>query len=119
MKPDPYDSLQKGLTAVGLIGQRRGEDQLIVSSQEGPVWPNRGNSFWLSHKQGVWHLSTWFQVGYRIPTNQDVLALCSACMVVGTAAMYRVPADIIARFGLQEIDDGEYERLFSTEAADK
>jgi hypothetical protein len=32
--PDPYASLQKALEGVGLVGQRRGADQLIVSSQE-------------------------------------------------------------------------------------
>ncbi len=117
MKTDPYESLQNALAAAGLTGQRRSEDQLIVCSQAGPVWPNRGNSFWLSHKEGVWYLSTWLPAGYRIPATQDVLALCLACMAVGTEAMYSVPPDIIARFGLQRIDDGEYERLFPTEAA--
>ena len=29
--------------------------------------------------------------------------------------MYRVPAEIVARFQLQEIDDRQYERLFPTE----
>jgi len=114
MKQDPYESLEKALATSGLIGQRRSEDQLIVSSQEGPPWPDRGNSFWLSHKEGAWYLSTWFSVGYRIPASQDVLALCVACMAVGTAAMYRVPPDLMGRFELDQIDDGEYERLFPT-----
>ena len=29
-------------------------------------------------------------------------------------AMYRVPAEIVARFGLQELDEAEYERLFKS-----
>ncbi len=114
MKQDPYDSLAKALASSGLIGQRRSKDQLIVSNQEGPPWPNRGNSFFLSHKLGIWYLSTWMPACYRIPASQDVLALCVACMAVGTEAMFRIPPDIIVQFELQQIDDGEYERLFPT-----
>jgi hypothetical protein len=90
------------------------QDQLVVSSQEGPVWPNLGNSFWLSRKQGAWYLSTWAPVGYRVPASQDILALCSECMSLGKSAMWRVPPEIISRFELQELDDAEYERLLGT-----
>jgi hypothetical protein len=78
------------------------------------VWPNRGNSFWLSRKAGAWYLSTWLPVGYRVPPDQDLVALCSACMG-GRSAMYRVPPEVIERFGLQELEDNEYERLFSSD----
>jgi hypothetical protein len=115
MQNDPYISLTEALAAVGLTGQRSSPDQLTVSSQQGPVWPNRGNSFWLSHNQGIWYLSTWLPACYRVPANQDIVALCLAVMAVGTSAMYRVPADIVARFELQEIDDRQDERLFPTE----
>src|SRR5881628_1731158 len=115
MPVDPYTSLTEALEAVGLSAQRSRPDQLIVSTQEGPVWPNRGNSFWLSHHQGIWYLSTWAPTYYRVPANQDIAAVCSACMAAGTSAMFRVPPDIVARFGLQEIDDRQYERLFPTE----
>jgi hypothetical protein len=115
MEPDPYIALIKALAGVGLIGQRNLPDQLIVSTQQGPVWPNRGNSFWLSHREGIWYLSTWLPVAYRVPAHQDVVQLCSACMAVGTSAMYRVPPEIVTRFQLQEIDDRQYEELFPTE----
>ena len=115
MNSDPYTALIAALAAVGLTGQRSRPDQLIVSAQQGPVWPARGNSFWLSQTQGVWYLSTWLPVCYRVPTNQDIIQLCVACMAFGTSAMYRVPPDIVARFKLQEIDDRQYERLFPTE----
>ena len=62
---------------------------------------------------GEWYLSTWSPIGYRIPPDQDIVALCSACTSVGTSAMYRVPVDIAARFGLQELSAEEYERLYS------
>lgn len=111
MQPDSYDSMTKALVKVGLVCQMLNENQLIVSLQQGPVWPNRGNSFWVSRKQGDWYLSTWLPVGYRLPVDQDVVALCLACMG-GDSAMYRVPAEVIARFKLQELDEKEYECLF-------
>ncbi|MCX6927912.1 MAG: hypothetical protein NT154_32590 [Verrucomicrobia bacterium] len=114
MQPDSYHAVREALAKLGLVGQMKGEDQLIVSAQEGPVWPKRGNSFWLSHKQGTWYLSTWLPAGYRIPSDQDLGAVCSACMC-GSSAMYRVPTGVIERFGLQELEDNEYERLFPSD----
>jgi len=114
MQPDSYDAAREALAKLGLAGQMQGEDQLIVSAQQGPVWPNRGNSFWLSRKQGTWYLSTWLPAGYRVPPEQDLVALCSACMG-GPSAMYRVPPEVIERFGLQELDENEYERLFPSD----
>ncbi len=115
MQFDPYIALTEALASAGLTWQRNRPDQLIVSAQEGPVWPDRGNSFWLSHIQGTWYLSTWSPVCYRVPPNQDIVGLCSACMAAGTSAMYRVAPEIVARFELQEIDERQYERLFPTE----
>jgi hypothetical protein len=115
MQVDPYITLAKALERAGLTAQRTRPDQLIVSAQEGPVWPNRGNSFWLSQIEGTWYLSTWLPVCYRVPQNQDIVGICLACMAAGTSATYRVPPEISARFELQEIDERQYERLFPTE----
>ena len=115
MPADPYASLIASLARVGLRGLQNLPDQLIVSTRRGPVWPDRGNSFWLSHREGLWYLSTWLPVHYRVPANQDIVQLCSACMAASTSAMYRVPPEIITRFQLQEIDDRQYEELFPTE----
>jgi hypothetical protein len=112
MPTDAFSELTNALEAAGLVAQRRGTDQLIVSAQQGPVWPNRGNSFWVSQKEGSWFLSTWSPICYRVPADQDAVSLCCACMAVGTSAMSRVPPEIVTRFGLQQIDDREYERLF-------
>lgn len=107
MQPDSYDSMREVLGKVGLTGQMQNEDQLIVSLQVGPVYPDRGNSFWLSLKEGAWYLSTWLPAGYKVPASQDILELCLACMSVGTSAMWRVPAQIVSRFKLQELGDEE------------
>jgi hypothetical protein len=115
MEPDPYIPLIEALAGAELTGQRNLPDQLIVSTQQGAVWPNPGNSFWLSHRAGLWYLSTWLPMCYRVPVGQDIVKLCRACVAVGTSAIYRVPPEIVARFGLQEIDERQYEELFPTE----
>jgi hypothetical protein len=109
---DSYISLIDALEAAGLTGQQMRPDQLVVSTQQGPVWPDGGNSFWLSLQGGIWYLSTWSPICYRIPRDQDIVALCSACMEVGRSAMYQVPDEIAARFGLEEISNSEFGRLF-------
>ncbi len=114
MQPDTYDAMIQALSKLGFVGQMQNPDQLVVSSQQGPVWPDRGNSFWLSQKQGSWYLSTWAPVAYKVPTGQDILALCSACMSIGTSAMYEVPSELVDRFGLEQLPEAEYERLFGT-----
>ena len=114
MQFESYADVTAELSKLGMVGQMQNEDMLVVSSQEGPVWPNRGNSFWISRKQGTWYLSTWLPAGYRVPPDQDLVALCSACMG-GPSAMWRVPREITTRFGLQELDDTEYERLFPSD----
>jgi hypothetical protein len=115
MDPDPYMPLIEALAAAGLVGQRDLPDELIVSANQGAVRPDPGNSLVLSHREGIWYLSTLTPVHYRVPAKQDVVQLCAACMAVGAAAMDRVPAEIARHFGLQEIDDRQYEELFPTE----
>jgi hypothetical protein len=112
MNPNSYADLTNALQDMGLTGQQKNPDQLIVSTQLGPVWPNRGNSFWLSLQNGTWYLSTWLPACYRIPAGEDVVALCAACMKSGAAAMYRVPDEIIGRFGLELISDDEFQSVF-------
>lgn len=115
MEPDPYIPLIEALAGAGITAQRNLPDQLSVSARPGSVWPNRGNGVWLSHRAGLWYLSTWLPVCYRVPAGQDIIELCRACLAVGTSANYRVPPEIVARFGLQEIDERQYEELFPTE----
>ena len=45
---------------------RTSRRKTVISRQQGPVWPNRGNSFWLSNKEGVWYLCTWAPEVYRV-----------------------------------------------------
>src|SRR3954453_4205881 len=107
MQFDSYEALVKALEGTGLTGQEQIEHQLIVSCQQGAVWPNRGNSFWVSRRSGCWYLATWSPIAYKVPSDQDLLKLCQACIAVGNSAMYDVPPEIIERFLLQRVDDEE------------
>lgn len=112
MGHESYTSLTSALNAIGLTGQQVRPNQLVVSKQSGSAWPDRGNSFWLSLQSGTWYLSTWLPACYLIPDSQDVVAVCVACMDLGTSAMYRVPDEIAVRFGMERVSDEEFDRLF-------
>jgi hypothetical protein len=108
-----YEKLADALAADGIRCYQQSPDQLVVSQQTGPVSPNRGNSFWLTRAAGSWHLFTWTPVGYSVPEVTDIESLCRACMAHGSSAMYRVPADIVQRFGLHELTGDEADLVFS------
>jgi hypothetical protein len=111
MQPDSYSAVMVALAKLGLVSQMQNENMLIVSLQNDPVRPDRGNSFWLSRKERTWYLSTWLPAGYKIPADQDLLAICSGCMT-GPSAMYRIPPELVERFRLQELTEKEYDQLF-------
>ena len=45
MQPDSYDAVREALAKLSLVGQMQDGDQLIVSAQEGPVWPIAATAF--------------------------------------------------------------------------
>ncbi len=112
MPPDPYIALAVALDAAGLTGHRVRTDQLVVAARRWPALPNEGNSFWLSWQLGAWHLITWSPACYRLPTSQNVVEVCLACMKIGTSAMYRIPDEIMARFSLEQISENDFDRMF-------
>jgi hypothetical protein len=112
MSSDFHAMLAAALTTRGWKAFLQNADQLVVSSQDSPVWPERGNSFWVSHREGTWYLSTWAPVGYRVPTDRDIILLCLECLTVGSCAMSRVPEEIATRFSLTELEPEEYDRVF-------
>jgi hypothetical protein len=111
MQPESYEVMAAQLSAIALNAAQQGPQKLVVSSQVGAVWPNRGNSFWLSLRNATWYLSTWLPALYKVPSDQDMVALCRECMSFGSGAMYTVPEHIAHQFGLVRVDD-EYEKLF-------
>jgi hypothetical protein len=110
---DPYRQLAATLAGDGIRCHFQTPGQMVVSGQVGAVWPDRGNSIWMTHAGGRWHLFTWSPVGYRVPEGADVTRLCRACMAHGPSAMPAVPAEIAQEFGLNELSDEEAEAVYA------
>jgi hypothetical protein len=108
---DCYEKLSAALALDGICGQLLSPTQLVVSRQVGPVWPNRGNSFWVTSVKERWYLFTWAPLGYCLPESGDVVALCRACVDYGISAMARVPPEIMQEFGLIELSEDEAEAV--------
>jgi hypothetical protein len=109
--PDPYSDLASALSSEGIRCQFQAEGQMVVSHQVGSIWPDRGNSFWVTHVAGRWYLFTWSPVGYRVPDSADFVAVCRALMAFGHGAMYRVPSEIAEPLGLVELSQDEAEAV--------
>jgi len=109
----PYIGIRESLAQLGIECGINNRHQITVSNQDHDIWPNCGNSFWITVATGSWHLFTWLPVGYRVPDGIDLTELCKQCMAFGDSAMYRVPKTIIDTFGLKEIDDEEAELVYT------
>jgi hypothetical protein len=72
---DPYQLLD-ALAHEDIRCQFQTRGQLVVSRQVGPIWPNHGNSLWVTHAGGRWHLFTWTPIGYRVPESADIATVC-------------------------------------------
>jgi len=107
-----YTQLAESLASDGVVCTMQNPGRMVISRQTGPVWPDRGNSFWVIHSADGWKLFTWSPLGYRVPDASDMTALCRACMAYGTSAMAVVPRPIIEEFGLVELSEGETEEVF-------
>ncbi len=110
---DPYANLASALANDGICCQFQAAGQFVISRQTGSIWPDRGNSFWVTHSAGRWYLFTWSPVGYRVPDSVDFAAVCRACMAFGNSAMYRVPREIAEPFGLIELSAEEADAVDS------
>jgi hypothetical protein len=109
----PYAEIQTSLKQSGISCGVNGRHQITVSVQDHEIWPDAGNSFWITCASGDWHLFTWTPVGYQIPSGTDIAELCRRCIAVGERAMYRVPDDILDEFRLTEMDDDEADSVFA------
>jgi hypothetical protein len=108
-----YERLAGNLSVDGIECRHQSLDQLVISWQHGPVWPNRGNSFWVTHAGGAWHLFTWTPRGYSVPQTASMESVCRTCLAHGSSAMWEVPADLQQRFGLRELTHNEVNAVFS------
>ncbi|MCC9603739.1 hypothetical protein LOC67_24580 [Stieleria sp. JC731] len=114
----PYTEIRKALAKSGIKCGISGRHQVTVSVQDREIWPDSGNSFWITVATGYWCLFTWAPVGYRIPPGTDILDLCRKCMAIGDTAMYRLPDEIFDAFGLVELTEEEADVVYTaTETA--
>jgi hypothetical protein len=99
-----------------MYSYRGQQNQLVVSRQRGPgpVWPEAGNSFWISKLSGDWYICTWGCYYYQIPAECSVVDVCEKFVAVGRDAQVRVPLDIIERFSLVETDPDDFDRMFES-----
>ena len=111
-----FDPIQQALAKRGMCSYQQQPNQLVVSRQRGPVWPDRGNSFWICRIGGEWYVSTRFMHVCRVPAEQSIIEVCEAFVDVGTQAQYRMPDELIARLSLVEIDNDEFDRLWDPAA---
>ncbi len=112
MADAPNTDLEPALSPDGIRCQFQAPGQLVVSTQVGPVWPDRGNSFWVTRVAGPWHLFTWAPVGYRLADPARVAELCRALMACGTKAVGVVPAGVAVEFGPTELSDAAAEAVW-------
>lgn len=109
---EQYKSLALSLREFGIDCRLQNPEQLTVSSQTGPIWPDRGNTFWLTLATGSWCLFTWGGLGYAIPPHVDVVELCRMLMEIGSSAMYQAPLHIVEQFELRCLGERESEDVF-------
>lgn len=115
---DPaYSELERLLGADGIRCHFQSPGQFVISTQVGPVWPDYGNSFWVTHAGGKWHLFTWAPVGYLLPDPTHIADLCRALMNSSDRASSVVPASIVSAFGLSEVSDDEAEGIYKAMTA--
>jgi|SRR5271170_3834759 len=113
-----YAELEQSLAPDGIRCQFQTQGQFVVSRQVGPIWPDRGNSFWVTHAGGNWNLFTWAPCGYRLADSGRVAELCRTFMASGDSAQFMVPEVIVKEFGLTELSDEEAEAIYKAMSAE-
>ena len=106
---DEFTAIEAGLRAREVHCCREGPERLVVSRQPWTGALASGNSFWVSRPDGGWFVCTWAGRYYRVPDSASVLDVAEAFAAVGTSAQARVPAALVARFGLAEENPDYFE----------
>jgi hypothetical protein len=114
---NPYSYVISGISKQGIKSYFQNERQLVVCRQEDPAWPHKGNSFWISNKDGEWYLCTWALFCYRLPFPERIIELCSDFVMAGETAQAEVPKDMVANFSLIELDFSEASELFGWDSS--
>src|SRR5947209_164613 len=100
---DPYTLLADALASRSIRTYFQTEGQVVVSYQADPAWPNRGNSFWVTHTGGCWYVCTWVPVRYRVPATADIVEVCADFVARGTQVQPVIPEDLVLKHGLTRL----------------
>lgn len=109
-----YTHIGKRLSERGINSFLQSPTQLIVAL-EWPQSPYQGNSFWLTHWEEVWYISTWTSRIYRVIQTENLEDICHDLLLSSPTAMYSIPDDILTRYALTELLDAEVEALFASQ----
>jgi hypothetical protein len=106
-----YSPIRDALLPDGIQCGINSRHQISVSTQDGPIWPDRGNSFWITCAPGDWFIFPWYSNGYALPDASRLVELCRRCMKIGDSAMYSIPDEVIAEFALRPLTENEAEAV--------
>jgi len=103
MMETPYARIAMALAREGVATDFRGDDQLIVGLSLPP--DPAVNRFWLTFRRPHWYIVTWAPRAYRVPIDVEIPVLSVACLRSSQTAMAEIPAEVVRRFTLEEIDE--------------
>lgn len=111
MKPG-YQSFAARFRGSDVRGFVKEPNQLVLSLQDGPVWPDRGNSFWVCWLDGRWYVGTWAPRYYRVQDADRLLDFCDKFDHFGDSAQGEIPGNLMAEYGLEEVPDDAFDALW-------
>jgi len=104
-----YDDLIKCLESKGIVSFFQSPRQLVVSASF-PNWPSY-NSFWVTHWNEVWYISTWLPAVYRSPKGVDICQVCCDALRCSETQMYTLGLDCVSKHGLERLSEVESDLL--------
>ena len=76
-----------------------------------------GNSFWVTRLEGKWYLGTWGGCLYRLPESERIVELCVEWLaLVPRSTIADFDADLKSKFGLEEIDESEFDEAIGRQS---
>jgi len=105
----PYGLLRKELLKSGIHCGINSRHQITISTQTGPIWPDRGCSFWVTCAPGSWYVFPWYHAGYSLPDEGRLAEFCRVCIQKFAEAVSEFPEEIVDEFELRQLSEGESE----------
>jgi hypothetical protein len=93
----------------GIVAYLLRKGQLVIARSR-PCRPYDGNSFWITYRDGHWHVVTWAPRVYRAPEAVNVVQLCVELMDSCQEAMSEVPEPIVRSHGLTCVPLGDWDK---------